>query len=268
MTDGVARLIQIMTQLRDPKSGCPWDRKQTYQSIVPYTIEETYEVVDAIERQDYDDLKQELGDLLFQVVFYCQIAQEQGRFDFNQVAHAVSDKLTHRHPHVFSDKEYESEDSLNQDWEKQKHRERKRKNQKASVLDDIPKSFPALMRAQKVQKRAARQGFDWPSIEGVWHKLEEELHELRQEVNRKSVNHKAVEDELGDVLFTLVNLSRHLKQDSEACLRRATDKFERRFRCMEKLIEQQGASLEALTLDEMEHFWQLAKKRLLTEGES
>jgi ATP diphosphatase len=262
MATGIERLLKIMAQLRDPESGCPWDIEQTYQTIVPYTIEETYEVVDAIEREDFEDLKQELGDLLFQVVFYCRIAEEEGRFDFYDVVDTVSEKLTTRHPHVFSNVSFASEDELHRAWENQKHKERKAKDQKASLLDDIPKQFPALIRAQKVQKRAAKQGFDWPNIDGVWRKLEEEIEELKQELQHQPRSQTAIEDEFGDVLFTLVNLARFLKVDSESSLRRATHKFEYRFRSMEHNLAQRGVSLESLTLAEMEHSWEQAKRDL------
>ncbi|WP_246128466.1 nucleoside triphosphate pyrophosphohydrolase [Pleionea sediminis] len=254
----VDKLLAIMKKLRDPEFGCPWDVKQSYESILPYTIEETYEVVDAIERKDYDDLKGELGDLLFQVVFYCQIASEENRFEFSEVVDAISHKLVTRHPHVFSDKVYQSDEELHLAWEKQKAKERKVKKGTTSLLDDIPISLPALKRAQKVQKRAAKHGFDWPSIDGVWQKLEEEILELKDEVE-KSDNQERIEDELGDVLFSVVNLTRHLKSDSETALRRATNKFEKRFRILEKLVNEDKQEIDKLSIDSLEYYWQKAK---------
>ncbi len=265
MKHSVERLINIMAQLRDPDTGCPWDLKQSYQTIVPYTIEETYEVVDAIEREDYDDLKAELGDLLFQVVFYCRLAEEEQRFNFDDVVNAVSDKLTLRHPHVFGNSEFKTDEELHKAWELQKHKERQQKDSNASLMDDVPKHFPALKRAQKLQKRAAKQGFDWPTIDGVWQKIEEELIELKQELQQQECSKDAIEDEFGDVLFSMVNLSRFLKLDSESALRRATGKFEQRFRQMEQLMVDDGVELGQLTLDEMESYWQ--KNKQLNKGE-
>ncbi len=257
----VERLINIMAQLRDPETGCPWDLKQTYRTIVPYTIEETYEVADAIEREDYDDLKQELGDLLFQVVFYCRLAEEEQRFSFDDVVEAVSDKLTQRHPHVFGDARFENDEELHRAWEAQKHKERQEKNTGASLLDDVPKFFPALKRAQKLQKRAAKQGFDWPDIHGVWLKVDEELTELKEELNKPEPSTESIEDEFGDVLFSMVNLARFLKLDSESALRRASNKFESRFRDMEKLMAEEGVKLSELTIEQMEAYWQKAKQK-------
>ncbi len=257
----INRLLDIMRQLRDPDSGCPWDIKQTYQSIVPYTIEETYEVVDAIERKDYDDLKGELGDLLFQVIFYCQIAQEEKRFQFSDVVDAISHKLETRHPHVFGDKSYKNDDELHKAWENQKALERKEKDGSTSLLDDIPNSLPALKRSQKMQKRAAKQGFDWPSIDGVWAKVHEELVELKQEVSLAS-SPPRIEDELGDVLFSVVNLARHLKVDAETALRKSSQKFENRFRKMESVIAEKNTTVNDMSIDELESAWQ-ASKRLL-----
>lgn len=258
---GLHKLVEVMAQLRDPNSGCPWDLKQTYKTIIPYTIEETYEVVDAIERHDMEDLKGELGDLLFQVVFYCQLAKEEGHFAVDEVIDSVCTKLISRHPHVFADESYESEQALIQAWENQKHQERKNNKDQTSFLDDIPESLPALARAEKVQKRAAKQGFDWNNIEQVWEKVYEEIDELKHEeqVAQPEQTDK-IEDELGDLMFALVNLSRHYKLNAESALRRATKKFESRFRKMEQQIDQEQKTLSEMTLDEMEQQWQQAKR--------
>ncbi|NVJ61324.1 MAG: nucleoside triphosphate pyrophosphohydrolase [Gammaproteobacteria bacterium] len=261
----IERLLSIMSQLRDPDSGCPWDLKQTYKTIVPYTIEETYEVADAIEREDYHDLKSELGDLLFQVVFYAQLAKEDSRFEFDDIVNAIADKLERRHPHVFGEKEFTSEQELHQAWEKEKHRERQEKSQSASILDDVPATLPALARAQKIQKRAAKLGFDWPDDSGVWDKLYEEVEELRDAVAEQQSakgSNEQVEDELGDVLFSIINLSRHLGVDSETALRRATKKFDSRFRVVETLVKNKNQDFANLSIEELELLWQRAKSEV------
>jgi len=258
---GLEKLVDVMTQLRDPESGCPWDLKQTYKTIIPYTIEETYEVVDAIERHDMDDLKGELGDLLFQVVFYCQLAKEEGHFAIDQVIESVCDKLITRHPHVFSDETYETEQALNLAWENTKHQERKKNKNQTSLLDDIPESLPALTRAEKVQKRAAKQGFDWTDIAQVWDKVYEEIAELKhEEQTAEPEQTDKIEDELGDLMFAIVNLSRHYKLNAESALRRATKKFESRFRIMEQQIDREQKTLSEMTLNDMEQQWQQAKR--------
>ncbi len=266
LSEKMNTLLEVMKKLRDPVSGCPWDQSQSYQSIVPYTIEEAYEVADAIEQKDFEQLKNELGDLLFQVVFYAQIAQEEGRFDFYDIVDGICSKLIVRHPHVFADKKYEHESEIHAAWEQQKHQDRLIKNEQASFLDDIPKSLPSLKRAQKMQKRAAKQGFDWPNIEDVWLKLDEELAELKDEIassNNLAVNKGAIEDELGDVFFTLVNLSRFLSCDSEWVTAKASKKFESRFRVLEKRIRQDGKDLSSMNIDEMEDYWQAVKRARL-----
>lgn len=252
------RLLRIMQALRDPETGCPWDRKQTYATIVPYTLEEAYEVADAIERGDYEELHGELGDLLFQVIFYAQIGQEEGRFDFESIAGKMADKLEVRHPHVFGDKEYSSDDELKRNWEQQKQREREAKDSdNTSLLDDLPKGFPALSIAQKMQKRVARHGFDWPEIQGVFDKLEEEIQELKQAiVNKDKAN---IEEELGDILFSCVNLSRHLDVDAESALRKSSAKFESRFRKVEILLENQELSVDSASLEQLDKAWNQAK---------
>lgn len=264
----IERLLSIMAQLRDPESGCPWDKKQTFKTIVPYTIEETYEVADAIEREDFNELKSELGDLLFQVVFYAQMAKEESRFNFDDIVNAIADKLERRHPHVFGSKQFESEDELHKAWEQQKHQERQAKDASASVLDDVPSSFPALVRAQKIQKRAAKIGFDWPDQTGVWDKLFEEIDELKQVITERVVNGDSqhtsdrIEDEFGDVLFSMINLSRHLKVDAESALRRATKKFEGRFRLVEKLVAENEQEIANLSLEQLEGYWLQAKNKV------
>ncbi|NVJ50030.1 MAG: nucleoside triphosphate pyrophosphohydrolase [Gammaproteobacteria bacterium] len=256
-------LLDIMARLRDPENGCPWDIKQTYQSIVPFTIEEAYEVADAIERSDYDDLKGELGDLLFQVVFYAQIAQEEQRFEFQDIVDGICHKLTQRHPHVFSDQQFDNEGELHRAWELQKHKERQHKNQNASLMDDIPNSLPGIKRAQKLQKRAAKQGFDWPSVDGVWDKVDEEIAELKQALaadENSPEKNAAVMEEFGDLMFALVNLSRHLNLDAEQALRLANRKFEARFRSVEQAVKESGKTVADTSLEKLELFWQQAKQ--------
>ncbi|WP_407330021.1 nucleoside triphosphate pyrophosphohydrolase [Congregibacter brevis] len=264
-----------MERLRDPEDGCPWDLQQDFQSIVPSTLEECYELAAAIEAGDYPHLADELGDVLFQVVFYAQLGQEQKLFSFESVVHGLSDKLLRRHPHVFADGEIEgvvdktvaqagvqlgtstegnvgSTAAVKEQWEAIKAKERAGRSQ-LGALDDVPVALPALPRAQKLQKRASRVGFDWKSAEPVWSKLDEELGELREAVARK--NDEDMEDELGDLLFTVVNLSRHLRIDAETALRRASSKFERRFRAMEAQCAVQGQALEVLDSAAMELLW-------------
>ncbi len=261
MSEALQQLLACMRQLRDPQTGCPWDKEQTFATIAPYTIEEAYEVADAIAREDWPGLKSELGDLLFQVVFYCQMASERDWFAFDDVADAMSEKLMRRHPHVFGEGRYESHAQLHRQWEALKAQERAARaaesTQPASRLDDVPLSLPALMRAQKLQKRAASVGFDWPAAAPVFDKLDEELDELKAAVQTQSA--AAIADELGDVMFTLVNLSRHLKTDAESALRSASDKFARRFRWLEQAVAADGLELSACTPEQLETYWQRAK---------
>jgi len=252
------RLLEIMSQLRDPQTGCPWDRKQTYKTIVPYTLEEAYEVADAIERNDFDELKSELGDLLFQVVFYSQIASEEGRFTFDDVAAGIADKMHRRHPHVFADANFETEEQLGSAWEAIKAQER---NEQAdmSALAGVTKGLPALMRAQKLTKKASRVGFDWPDPEGAFDKMVEEVAEVREAWASDDRDHLA--DELGDILFVMTNIIRKLGFESEEIMRAANNKFERRFRAMELHLAEQGhADLTQLQLEQMEAAWQAIKK--------
>ena len=228
--NGIEKLIEIMSKLRTPETGCPWDLKQDYASILPFTIEEVYEVADAIERNDFDDLKGELGDLLFQIVFYAQLANEEERFDFNDIAESICKKLIDRHPHIFDsnfDHQIVNDSQVLKQWEdlKQIERELKSENNQASLLDDIPKVLPELKRAQKIQTRVAKQGFDWPNIEKVWEKFDEETLEVKQAASENI--QEDIEDEIGDLLFVVVNLARHYELDADQALRKANQKFEK-----------------------------------------
>jgi nucleoside triphosphate diphosphatase len=244
-------LADIMAQLRDAESGCPWDIEQDFASIAPYTIEEAYEVADAIERQDMVDLKDELGDLLFQVVFHSQMAMEAGHFTLDEVIAGICEKMTRRHPHVFGGQNATTADVVVANWETIKARERSQKQTDASALSGVAKALPALLRAQKIQKRAARTGFDWPDIVGATAKLHEEIQELEEAATSDEQM-----DEMGDLLFAAVNISRHLNIDAEAALKQATQKFERRFRYMESKA---GAAFSDLALYEKEEHWASAK---------
>jgi ATP diphosphatase len=259
----VKRLLEIMTRLRDPVAGCPWDKEQDFASIAPYTIEEAYEVADAIQRGDMAALMDELGDLLFQVVFHAEMARERGEFDFAAVAGRISDKMLRRHPHVFGGAGIESAEAQTRAWEAHKAAERAAsaatEGRPHGVLDGVALGLPALMRADKLQRRAARVGFDWPETTQVLDKIEEEIGELRHEIGVGAVPDR-VEDELGDLLFAIANLARHLAVDPEAALRRTNAKFARRFRRIEQLLEQQGRSPAEATLDEMEALWLQAKR--------
>ena len=254
----VSRLIDVMRRLRDPLRGCPWDLEQTFVSIAPYTIEEAYEVADAIARGDMGDLREELGDLLLQVVYHAQMAGEAGSFDFADVAGAVADKMIRRHPHVFDEAPVRTADEQTRAWEAIKARERAAKaSGPASVLDGVAVSLPALTRAAKLSRRAARVGFVWPSIEGVLDKLEEEIGELRAELAAGDRD-KACE-ELGDILFVCANIARDLDVDPEEALRGANAKFVRRFACIEAALRAQGRSPSDSDLAEMEALWIEAK---------
>lgn len=255
----IAQLIQIMTKLRDPDGGCPWDIKQTYQSIVPHTLEEAYEVAYTIEQGDYDALKDELGDLLFQVIFYSQLAKEEGRFEFDDVVGAICDKLIRRHPHVFGQKQFGSEAQIKGNWEAEKAKEREQKGE-ISLLDDVPHNLPALSRANKLQKRCATVGFEWPDVKGALAKVKEEIDEVEQELDAKTVDNDAVGEELGDLFFALVNVSRYLKHDPETLLRQANQKFESRFREVEQRTLAQGRTLAESTLEQMDGLWEAVKK--------
>lgn len=256
MSDNIQRLLNIMSRLRDPQGGCPWDLKQTYATIVPYTLEEAYEVADAIARESFDELKDELGDLLFQVVFYAQMAKEQGRFEFDDCVAAICDKLERRHPHVFGDVSADNAETVLKNWEALKSAERKDVGQH-SVLDNIPQAMPALSRAYKLQKRCANVGFDWPDVEGCWDKVKEEIIEVEQ----CESGSEELAEELGDLMFALVNVVRKHKLDPEAVLRAANSKFEKRFRAVEQALAEQGKSPEQSDLAEMDALWNEVKKR-------
>ena len=257
---GIEKLLEIMAMLRDPQHGCPWDKKQTFETIVPYTIEEAYEVADAIEQGDFPELNKELGDLLFQVVFYAQMANEQGKFNFEQIAQTMCDKLIHRHPHVFADTELKSEQAVNKNWERLKSVERQQKDpSNTSVLDDVPRTIPALSRAYKLQKRASNVGFDWPDIHGAFDKVSEEIEEVKQELKDTEKNRDKIADELGDLYFALTNVTRHLGLKPEEILRAANNKFERRFRGVEAMAKENGVDVKNASLSTLDQYWDKVK---------
>lgn len=272
----LADLLHLMACLRHQPLGCPWDLQQTLDTIVPHTLDEVYEVIDAIDRKDFPHLQDELGDLLFQVVFYARICEEDGHFDFNAVVDGLVKKLLRRHPHVFPDGRFSSfgqgaeltEAEIKASWERIKAEERAEKGdgvsqaavQPPSALDDIPASLPALLKAQKIQKRAAAQGFDWQSLAPVVDNLQSEVEEFKEAL--ACGEQAAMEDELGDLLFSCVNLARHIQADSEQLLRQSNQKFEQRFREVERLARQQSLVMETATEAELDALWQQAKKRL------
>ncbi len=259
-------LLTLMDCLRDPHNGCPWDLKQDFASIAPHTLEEVYEVIDAIERGDHRQLADELGDLMFQVVFYARLGKEAGLFDFDTIVDAITGKLLRRHPHVFpaatlasfGNRRTDDAEAVTANWEAIKADERSGKQPGlASALDDVPQALPAVQRAAKLQKRAANRHFDWPDADGVFDKLAEETAELQQA--RRSGDAAAVEDEFGDLMFTMVNLARHLKVEPEQALRAANRKFEQRFRLLEQRIAAAGLVMETLEADQLEQYWQQVK---------
>lgn len=262
----IDRLITIMARLRDPQGGCPWDVEQTFATIAPYTIEEAYEVADAIDRGDLGDLKDELGDLLLQVVFHARMAQEQDAFAFGDVVAAISDKMVRRHPHVFGDASVADAEAQTVAWEEQKRREREDNgHQDRSALAGIARGLPEWQRAVKLQKRAARVGFDWPDVTPVIAKLHEEIEEVQAEFHALEADpddagaRDRLEDEIGDLLFVAANIARHAKVDVGAAMRRANLKFERRFRAMEALAEAEVGGLAGLSLQEQDRYWDRAK---------
>lgn len=261
----VEDLLEIMRALRDPETGCPWDLRQDFDSIVPFTIEETYELAAAIASGDPAQIRDELGDVLFQVVFYAQIASERSLFDFTDVADGISEKLVRRHPHVFdaAGEEPITEAEVKARWEAIKEQERSRKNQNGT-LDDVPLALPSLSRAQKLQKRAAGVGFDWPDLDGVFAKVDEEIGELKEAA--LALDAAAVEDEMGDIFLAMVNLARHLGVDAEAALRKANSRFEGRFRLMEAAAAEEGSRLQEEDLEQLERRWQTAKRQLSTNN--
>ena len=258
----IARLLDIMAKLRDRESGCPWDVEQTFDTIAPYTLEEAYEVADAIDRRDYAHLKDELGDLLLQVVFHAQMAKEQGLFDFGDVVDSICDKMTRRHPHVFGDAAIESAEAQTASWEAIKKAEREASGAKDddSVLAGISSGMPEWQRATKLQKRAATVGFDWPNVDPVFDKLHEEIDEVRAELKAEPRDHDRLEDEIGDVLFVCVNLARHANVDLSRAVRRANRKFESRFRAMEAFAKTAGTPLPTLSLEQQDALWDRAKR--------
>ena len=255
--ESIGKLLEIMSELRDPDTGCPWDRVQDFKSIASYTLEEAYEVVDAIDRNDLQHLCAELGDLLFQVVYHAQMARENGWFDFNDVVETINHKLLERHPHVFGNEKISSAREQSQVWEINKIREQRGVDGTAGILANISLNLPALARARKLQLRAATVGFDWSNVQAVQNKLVEEIQELSVEI----ANHdeSRIEDELGDLLFACVNLARHLDIDAESALRKANIKFENRFGYVEQKLAKQDKSPEQASLEEMDNLWQEAK---------
>ncbi|HWK66856.1 MAG TPA: nucleoside triphosphate pyrophosphohydrolase [Rhizobiaceae bacterium] len=265
----IGRLLEIMVALRTPGTGCPWDVEQTFETIAPYTLEEAYEVADAIARGDLQDLREELGDLLLQVVFHSRMAEEAGAFDFGDVVQAITTKMIRRHPHVFGDEDARAADSAKGMWDRIKAEEKAEKRSArlamgldpedhgAGYLDSVPVALPALTRALKLQERAARVGFDWKEAKPILDKIEEEIAELREAMEQGK--DAAVADEFGDVLFALVNFGRHLSIDAETALRGTNEKFRTRLHYVERALEARGSSLEAASLEEMEALWQQAK---------
>jgi ATP diphosphatase len=256
--ESLKKLLDVMTALRDPETGCPWDIEQDFRSIAPYTIEEAYEVADAIDRGEMGELRDELGDLLLQVVYHAQMAREAGHFDFEDVARAIADKMVRRHPHVFADATVSSAAAQTRAWEQHKKDEREADpDASTGVLDGVALGLPALMRARKLGKRAASVGFDWPDVSGVRAKVDEELAEF--DSARESGDVPGMTEEIGDLLFSVANLARHCGIDPEESLRAANGKFTRRFTDMERRLSAQGQAWESLGLDEMENLWQAAK---------
>lgn len=263
MSGDIARLIEIMAALRTPQTGCPWDLEQDFRSIAPYTVEEAYEVAEAIERGDLDELRDELGDLLLQVVFHARMAQEQGAFAFPDVVTAICEKLIRRHPHVFGDGAELSAEGVTAQWDEIKAAERAAKGSPApaSLLDGVPLALPALTRAVKLQQKASKVGFDWNNAAHVMGKIREETEEIAAELDAPDVDPKALEEEIGDLLFVVANLARHARVDPEQALRGANAKFQRRFHHIERRLGEMGTTPEAASLDQMEDLWVEAKRQ-------
>ena len=255
----IDKLVWIMSQLRDPEQGCPWDLKQNFKSIVPHTLEEAFEVAEAIETNDYQELEKELGDLLFQIVFYARLGQEQNKFDFSDIVEAICEKLIRRHPHVFAQEQVTDVEQVLVNWENEKAQERLAKNQQRSVLDDIPNALPALSQAAKIQKRCAHIGFDWDNINDVLAKVKEEVEEVEAELNADTIDADLVNEEIGDLLFAVVNLARHAKQDPEQLLRQASRKFTKRFQFIEQHHFDNELDIKKSTIEYLESLWLTAK---------
>jgi MazG family protein len=254
----IDKLLEVMAALRDPRDGCPWDLEQDFSSIAPYTLEEAYEVADAIARDNFDDLRDELGDLLLQVVFHARMAEERELFDFDRVAGGIVEKLLRRHPHVFGSAEERRQGMQKGSWEAIKAAERRSASEQASsAMDGVARALPALKRAQKLGERASRVGFDWPSADGAWQKIEEELQELRGA--QSHADQKAIAEELGDLLFAVVNLARHLDVDAEQALSSANRKFTGRFRSIERQVDEHAQDIRQLPLEVLEEYWLRAK---------
>ncbi|MFU2137025.1 nucleoside triphosphate pyrophosphohydrolase [Gallibacterium anatis] len=260
MTTKLEKFAEIIAKLRDPNGGCPWDLEQTYQTMPPHILEEAYEVVEAINQDDRKELKEELGDLLMQVVFLSKLAQEEGAFTLDDVIDGITDKIIRRHPHVFGEIKAENSDEVLKNWENIKQQERYQKEQ-FSILDNVPIALPSLLRAAKLQKRCAKVGFDWSELEPTIQKVEEELQEVRDEVSKQPQNPQTIEEEIGDLLFASVNVARHLKLNPEEALRKANLKFERRFRQVEQSILASGRQLEQVSLAEMDLIWDQVKQQ-------
>lgn len=261
-TASIETLLEVMARLRHPTNGCPWDREQNFHTIAPYTIEEAYEVADAISRDDTEALLDELGDLLFQVVFHAQMASEAGAFTFGDVVAAIVDKMIRRHPHVFGDERVADSEAQSLSWEAHKARERQQRSsgtESPSLLDHVPEGLPAVKRAQKLQKRAASGGFDWASATEVMPKLEEEIAEIRQAVSQ-GADEARLAAELGDLVFSCINLARHLKVDAEMALRTTNTEFERRFRYIERRLEAEGLKVADTDSETLEALWKEAKR--------
>lgn len=254
----MSTLLDVMATLRDPESGCAWDIEQTFETISPYTVEEAYEVADAIDRQDMHALREELGDLLLQVVFHSQMAKDQDLFEFEDVARSIADKMIERHPHVFGDTTFDSVADQKAHWEQLKQQEREKKSDvSVSAVDGVALALPALTRAEKIQKRAARVGFDWDDLTPVMDKLDEELNELWQAAASREP--AAIEDELGDLLFSVTNVARHMKVDPEQALKKATAKFEKRFKFIEQALAADGKEVSDTSADVLDQYWRRSK---------
>ncbi|MFZ2451211.1 MAG: nucleoside triphosphate pyrophosphohydrolase [Methylovulum miyakonense] len=261
MLKNTQQLLSIMEQLRHPEQGCPWDLKQDFSTLIPYVIEEAYEVVDAIERNDHDDLRSELGDLLLQVVFQAQLAKELGLFDFEAIAESIGDKLVRRHPHVFGDAVFANDEQRHQAWEQAKALERLEKQPEiTSALAGITASLPALMASEKIQDRAAQQGFDWPDVPPVFEKVLEELNEVKEAWQSGDQAH--IQEEIGDLLFVAVNLARHLKVSPEIALKQSSQKFTKRFQYIEQRVAASGRGMTDCELAELDALWNEAKQQL------